>query len=896
MKQARVVMLLVSIVLLRSLFSPAQQSVATANATVPPLIQFSNVATDPGGNSLSGEVSITFSLYAAQLGGEPLWMETQTNVQLDAAGHYSVQLGITKPNGVPTTLFTTGEARWLGVRIAEQGEQPRVLLLSVPYALKAGDAATIGGLPPSAFVLAAPQNGAASSYISEAVAEQSAPPPTATNVTTTGGTINYLPLFNGTTTVIDSAVFQSATSPFKIGINTTTPATTLDVKGAGTIRGSLSLPATATATATKGANSQPLNLVASVFNSTSSTAVAQTFQWQAEPAPASNDTPSPSGTLNLLFGIGATKPSETGLHIAGDGQITFAAGQTFPGTGAGSVTSVAAGLGLTGGPITSSGTLKINPAVVPQLGVANTFTGNQTVNGNLSATGVVTGSGFQIGSVLFNYGSAANQNAFLGFSGNTTMTGTSNTATGFAALPNNTTGFQNTATGSDALFFNSIGVQNTATGSQSLQNNCNTTASCTSGQGSSNTANGTYALFYNTTGSNNTGTGYFAGDTSDNSSITGSNNTLLGSYAELSTGTLNNATAIGANAVVSESNALVLGSGANVGIGTSKPGHLLDVAGTVAVDSTGLNNGTGIDLTFGLSAGEGISSSRTAGPNQYGIDIYTDFNRRISILQNGNVGIGTATPASTLTVNGVVNATGGFSGQCLGSGAFDTNTGGSCNMDLAEAYTSAQATEPGDLVALVLTSEATVQKSSKRYEPLLLGVVSTNPGLVFDNGKTHLAGDNSVAASKDRAVIALAGRVPVKVSMENGAIQVGDPLTSSSHSGVAMKATAAGKIIGYALAPATKDGKVLTFVQPGYYAAPQLASLQSKVAQLHRENLRLHQENANLRGQFADVLAQVKQQQAAIRTLAAEAREDREAQRKAKAGAAVTQPVVVAAR
>ena len=41
----------------------------------------------------------------------------------------------------------------------------------------------------------------------------------------------------------------------------------------------------------------------------------------------------------------------------------------------------------------------------------------------------------------------------------------------------------------------------------------------------------------------------------------------------------------------------------------------------VAVDSTGQNNGTGIDLTFGINAGEGISSSRTAGPNQYGIDL-----------------------------------------------------------------------------------------------------------------------------------------------------------------------------------------------------------------------------------------------------------------------------------
>src|SRR6266852_3592227 len=74
-----------------------------------------------------------------------------------------------------------------------------------------------------------------------------------------------------------------------------------------------------------------------------------------------------------------------------------------------------------------------------------------------------------------------------------------------------------------------------------------------------------------------------------------------------------------------------------------------------------------------------------------------------------------------------------------------------------------------------------------------------------------------------------------------------------------MKTTAAGKIIGYALAPATKNGKVLMFVQPGYYATPQLASLKSNLAQLHRDNLQLHQENASLRNQFADVLAQVKQ-------------------------------------
>ena len=160
---------------------------------------------------------------------------------------------------------------------------------------------------------------------------ETVPPPAATDVTTTGGTINFLPLFSGAATILDSAVFQSATSPFKIGINTTAPATALDVNGGGTIRGTLALPATGAATAAGGKTSQGLNLVASSFSSTSSTAQSQVFRWQAEPA--ANDTTAPSGTLNLLYALGTAAPSETGLKISSKGVFTFAPGQTFPGGG-----------------------------------------------------------------------------------------------------------------------------------------------------------------------------------------------------------------------------------------------------------------------------------------------------------------------------------------------------------------------------------------------------------------------------------------------------------------------------------------------------------------------------------------------------------------------------------
>jgi hypothetical protein len=358
----------------------AQTSTQTTSA-LPRLVRFGGTAKDLNGSPMTGVVGITFALYSEQNGGSPLWLETQ-NATADSNGHYSVLLGSTKPEGLPAELFTSEQARWVGVQVSGQAEQPRVLLVSAPYALKAGDAETIGGLPPSAFVLAAPLAIGSSTSSSTAA---TVPPPAATDVTTTGGTLNYLPMFSGAATIVDSAVFQTGSgTTAKVGINTTTPVTQLDVNGAGNIRGTLSLPATSLATAAGGKNSQGLNLVASSFSSTSSTAVNQVFRWQAEPA--ANDTTAPSGTLNLQYGLGATAPSETGLKLSNKGILTFAPGQTFPGTGTGdgSVTSIATGLGLTGGPITKTGTISINTTVVPQLSVANTFSANQTVNGAIT--------------------------------------------------------------------------------------------------------------------------------------------------------------------------------------------------------------------------------------------------------------------------------------------------------------------------------------------------------------------------------------------------------------------------------------------------------------------------------------------------------------------------------
>jgi hypothetical protein len=394
----------------------AAQTSAQAASALPRLVRFSGAVKDLNGNPLTGVVGITFALYSEQSGGAPLWLETQ-NITADSNGHYTVLLGSTKPDGLPAELFTSEQARGVGVQVSGQPEQPRALLVSAPYALKAGDAETIGGLPPSAFVLAAPSMIGSSSASGTA---ETVSPLAATDVTTTGGTLNFLPIFSGAATIIDSSVFQTGSGTTgKIGIDTTTPATQLDVNGAGTIRGTLTLPATGTATATAGDVSQGLNFVASSYNSTSATAVNQTFRWHAEPA--ANDTASPSGTLNLLYGVGTAAPSETGLKLSSKGVFTFASGQTFPGTGTGTITGIttASGSGLAGGGTTGTLSLKvpaagitnamlansrvtlnsgtgikapgamtlgdtytvgINTAVVPQLAAANTFTNTETIN------------------------------------------------------------------------------------------------------------------------------------------------------------------------------------------------------------------------------------------------------------------------------------------------------------------------------------------------------------------------------------------------------------------------------------------------------------------------------------------------------------------------------------
>jgi hypothetical protein len=137
--------------------------------------------------------------------------------------------------------------------------------------------------------------------------------------------------------------------------------------------------------------------------------------------------------------------------------------------------------------------------------------------------------------------------------------------------------------------------------------------------------------------------------------------------------------------------------------------------------------------------------------------------------------------------------------------------------DIAETIHTASNVEAADVVAADPgQSESAILANNTGGTPL--GVISdgTSGFIINAHGKTI---DEDLTGKP----LVLAGRVPVKVCLENGPVKIGDYLTVSSIPGVAMRSTEYGKIVGIALAsfdgasPMNKQGvgQVLCFVKVG---------------------------------------------------------------------------------
>ena len=630
-------LLFASALLAQSPDSANQSAASTAQspsaAEVPRLIKFSGTLLDALDRAMAGPVGVTFALYSQQTGGAALWLETQ-NVKPDANGVYSVLLGANSANGVPAELFASGEARWLAVQVDRQAEQPRVLLVSVPYALKAGDAQTLGGRPASAFVTtetlagagtsagvstaastsaAAPSSSTASTALPSSKAQTtpkkaaSTPQPTiaCTSVTSDGtATPNSISLFTTACNVESSVISQVAGN---VGIGTAAPAVALDVLGN---NAGLRLSGTGTHQVTvTGATSGRLGQDSSGFFFASDTnGKAVRFLTN-------------NGSLNEWMRI--TSAGNVGI------------GTTTPG----------AKLEIAGG----------------NLALPNTTSGG--------TAGVVTLGGVPF---LHNFGPTNAGNTFMGVgAGNFSLTGTDNTAAGASALNADTTGSFNSAFGDSALFSHRTGNFNAAFGAQALFSDTT---------GFNNSAFGTFVLFANTTGDFNSAFG--ASALAHNT--TGVNNSAFGDFALNANTITGNNVAMG-NGAMAAFNSTNGGDGFNVGIGVQAlnaettgfanvaVGHFTLATATSLIDNTAIGytalaNGHGNDNT-GLGAfalHDVTGSGNIALGSGAGLNLTTSSNN-IDIGSGGVAGEsntirigtqGTQTAAFMSGVNGATSASG----------------------------------------------------------------------------------------------------------------------------------------------------------------------------------------------------------------------------------------------
>ncbi|MBI2252750.1 MAG: hypothetical protein HYU63_08455, partial [Armatimonadetes bacterium] len=175
--------------------------------------------------------------------------------------------------------------------------------------------------------------------------------------------------------------------------------------------------------------------------------------------------------------------------------------------------------------------------------------------------------------------------------------------------------------------------------------------------------------------------------------------------------------------------------------------------------------------------------------------------------------------------------------------------------------------EAGDLVSVSIKKNKTAAKSKSPYDNKMLGIISTKPAMCGGhlsrkkNMKVPDIKNNNNKKIKQTQIIddlytdkemhklgyrklALVGQVPAKVCLEGGIIHKGDPLTSSSLAGYAMKALKSGPIVGKALedfdGSKGKTGKILVFCNLSFnYSEEEIEKLKT--------------ENKELKNQLSDI-------------------------------------------
>src|SRR5436190_13230600 len=225
MRPISAVLILFGVVVIIPSLSSAQSA---SSVTVPRLIQITGVFQPVDGHAPSAVEIVTLSVYAEADGGLPVWQERQTVAVEKTTGRFTLLLGGSDPAGIPAAVFASGDAQWMSLLFERAGEreQPRVRIASVPYALTASDAETLGGLPASAYLRAPTAEGGsreAATLTSTSVAAAEAPSLAAV----LPGTTNFLAKYVNASDVGNSAIYEVGGT---VGLGTTAPLDWLHVR------------------------------------------------------------------------------------------------------------------------------------------------------------------------------------------------------------------------------------------------------------------------------------------------------------------------------------------------------------------------------------------------------------------------------------------------------------------------------------------------------------------------------------------------------------------------------------------------------------------------------------------------------------------------------------------